>query len=61
MRALIAILLAVGALVGGILTLRASARTGMPGPDVIERAGRRERELRERESRERGSSDTDGT
>lgn len=52
MRALVAIALAVGALVGGLLALRASARTGMPRDDVIARAERRERELRAREAQD---------
>ncbi len=41
-RAVLAILVVVGALVGGLLTLRASTRLGMPSEDVIERAKRRE-------------------
>ena len=52
MKALIIILLVVGALVGGILTLRSSARTGMPSEDVIERAKKRERELEAQETDE---------
>ena len=44
-KALLIIALVVAALVGGILTLRSSARTGMPGGDVIERAKQRERSL----------------
>jgi Protein of unknown function (DUF2897) len=42
MKALIIILLVVGALIGGLLTLRSSSRTGMPGEDVIGRAKQRE-------------------
>ncbi len=41
-RAVLVILVVIGALVGGLLTLRASTRLGMPGEDVIERAKRRE-------------------
>ena len=44
-RALIIIALVVGALVGGILALRSSTRTGMPSDEVIDRAKKREREL----------------
>jgi hypothetical protein len=44
MKALVIILLVVGALIGGLLTLRSSRSSGMPGPDVLERAKRRERE-----------------
>lgn len=40
---IIALVLAV--LVGGILTLRSSARTGMPGDEVLKRASQRAREL----------------
>jgi hypothetical protein len=32
-------------IVGGVLALRSSARTGMPSPDVLDRATRRAREL----------------
>jgi hypothetical protein len=32
-------------IVGGVLALRASAKTGMPSPDVLDRASRRAREL----------------
>ena len=48
-HAVLAIMLVVGALVGGLLTLRASTRFGMPSEDVIERAKRRERARRARE------------
>jgi hypothetical protein len=47
-RAVLVILGVVGALVGGLLTLRASTRLGMPSEDVIERAKRREAERRAR-------------
>lgn len=45
--------------VGGILKLRTTARSGMPTRDVLERATRRARELEEAEKREEktGSSD----
>ncbi len=52
MKAVIIILLVLGALLGGLLALRRSARTGMPSPEVLERAGRRARELDEQERRE---------
>jgi hypothetical protein len=32
-------------IVGGVLALRSSAKTGMPPPDVLDRASRRAREL----------------
>jgi hypothetical protein len=43
MRALIVILLVVGALVGGILTLLSTRNAGMPDKNVLERARKRER------------------
>jgi Protein of unknown function (DUF2897) len=44
MRALVIILIAVAALIGGLLTLRSSRNTGMPNQDVLDRARQRERE-----------------
>lgn len=41
-----------GFVVGGILKLRATARSGMPSQDVLDRATRRARELEEAEKRE---------
>jgi Protein of unknown function (DUF2897) len=32
-------------IIGGVLALRSSAKTGMPPPDVLDRATRRAREL----------------
>ena len=32
-------------IVGGVLSLRASAKTGMPSQDVLDRASRRARQL----------------
>lgn len=45
MKAFLIIALVVGALVGGLLTLRSSTRTGMPDADVLDRAQKRAREL----------------
>lgn len=45
MKAFIIIALVVGALVGGLLTLRSSTRTGMPDAEVMGRAEKRAREL----------------
>jgi hypothetical protein len=42
--ALIAILIVVAIVAGTILTLRRTARQGMPSKDVLERANRRSRE-----------------
>jgi hypothetical protein len=44
MKALLIIVLVVAAIVGGLLTLRTTRGTGMPGPDVLNRAKQRERE-----------------
>ena len=38
-----------GFLVGGLLTLRNSARTGMPDEDVLRRAKEREKQLQQAE------------
>jgi Protein of unknown function (DUF2897) len=39
---------------GGVLSLRSSAKTGMPAKDVLDRASRRAREL---ESRDKNGGD----
>lgn len=41
MKAIIIIVLAVGVIVGGLLTLRRSGRAGMPDADVLKRASKR--------------------
>ena len=43
-KAIIIIVLVVGALLGGLLTLRRSGRTGMPDEAVLRRASKRARE-----------------
>jgi Protein of unknown function (DUF2897) len=43
-KAIIIIVLVVGAVVGGLLTLRTSGRTGMPSDEVLERAAKRARD-----------------
>ena len=43
--AAIAIVVVLVLIVGGVLALRSSAKTGMPPPDVLDRATRRAREL----------------
>ncbi|MDE2294397.1 MAG: hypothetical protein KGL36_02950 [Gammaproteobacteria bacterium] len=58
-HAILAILVVVGALVGGLLTLRASTRLGMPSEDVIERAKQREHARRAREH-DHGDGEDDG-
>jgi flagellar basal body-associated protein FliL len=53
LKTIIIIVIVVGALVGGLLTLRSSARTGMPGEDVLKRAKEREREIEQSEKNEK--------
>jgi hypothetical protein len=43
-KAIIIIVLVVGALFGGLLTLRRSGRTGMPDDAVVQRAAKRARD-----------------
>lgn len=45
LKAIIIIVLVIGALLGGLLTLRRSGRAGMPNDAVLERAAKRAREL----------------
>jgi uncharacterized membrane protein YciS (DUF1049 family) len=45
LKALLIIGLVLAVLIGGILTLRSSVRTGMPNEEVLKRAARRAREL----------------
>ncbi len=44
LKAIIIIVLVVGVLVGGLLTLRNSGRAGMPSEEVLQRAAKRARE-----------------
>ncbi|MDP8984670.1 MAG: DUF2897 family protein [Pseudomonadota bacterium] len=44
MKAIIIIIVVVGALIGGLLTLRSTRGAGMPGKDVMDRAKERARE-----------------
>ncbi len=46
------ILLVVAMLIGGLLVLRNSAKSGMPSQEVLDRAKRRERDLEQAERRE---------
>jgi hypothetical protein len=50
--AIIVAIIVLAFVVGGILKLRTSAKSGMPSQDVLERATRRARELEEAEKRE---------
>ena len=45
LKAIIIIVLVVGVLVGGLLTLRSSGRAGMPSDEVLKRATKHAREL----------------
>jgi hypothetical protein len=53
-KAIIIIVLAVGAIVGGLLTLRRSGRAGMPDDAVLRRAAQRAREQAATEDKEDG-------
>jgi len=44
LKAIIIIVIVLGFLVGGLLTLRNSGRTGMPSEDVLRRAKEREKQ-----------------
>jgi hypothetical protein len=44
-KAILIIVLVVAAVVGGILALRTTTRTGMPGEAVLDRAKRRAQDL----------------
>jgi hypothetical protein len=49
LKTIIIIVIVVGVLVGGLLTLRNSARTGMPSEDVLRRAKEREKQQVEKD------------
>jgi hypothetical protein len=44
LKAIIIIVLVVGALLGGLLTLRSSGRLGLPSDEVLKRASKRARD-----------------
>ena len=52
LKAIIIIVIVIGVLVGGLMTLRNSARTGVPGEDVLRRARQRELDLEAKEKNE---------
>jgi hypothetical protein len=54
LKAIIIILLVVGALVGGILTLRSTRNAGMPGKDLLDRAKERARAQAAKDDAESG-------
>jgi hypothetical protein len=47
LKAVVIVVLVVAALIGGLLTLRNSGRTGMPDEAVLKRAAKRARELKD--------------
>jgi hypothetical protein len=49
LKTLIIIVLVLGVVVGGLLRLRSSARTGVPGDEVLKRARQRELDLEAQE------------
>jgi hypothetical protein len=53
-KTLIIIAIVIGFLVGGLMILRSSARTGVPGEDVLRRARQRELDL---EAKEKDAND----
>lgn len=48
-KAIIVIAIVIAILIGGIMSLRRSAKTGMPSDDVLKRATQRARELEAQE------------
>ena len=57
LKAIIIIVLVVGALVGGLLTLRRTGRAGMPDDAVLQRAAKRAREQAAAEDAAKKSED----
>jgi hypothetical protein len=53
-KAIIIIVLVVGALLGGLLTLRSSGRSGLPSDAVLKRASKRAGDLAAAEKDEEG-------
>ena len=51
-KAIIIIVLVIAVLVGGLLTLRSSGRSGMPNDEVLKRAAQRAREQAAAEEQE---------
>jgi hypothetical protein len=56
LKAIIITVLVVGALIGGLLTLRSSGRLGLPSEEVLKRASKRAREQAAAEKDEDGSA-----
>ncbi len=56
LKTILIIAVAVGAILGGLLTLRNSGRAGVPDKDVLERAAKRAREQAAAEQRDDGGT-----
>jgi hypothetical protein len=56
LKAIIIIVLVVGAVIGGLLTLRSTGRAGMPDDAVLQRAAKRAREQAAAEDKGDGPS-----
>jgi hypothetical protein len=56
LKTIIIIVVVIGVLVGGLMTLRNSTRAGMPGEDVLRRAKEREKLLEETEKNEKNGN-----
>jgi hypothetical protein len=56
-KAIVIIVLVVGALVAGLLTLRNSGRAGLPNEEVLRRAAKRAREQAAAEKAAQGDKD----
>jgi hypothetical protein len=59
LKTILIIAVVIGVLVGGLLTLRSSARTGMPSEDVLGRAAAREREQAAKDEAAKDSTERD--
>jgi hypothetical protein len=55
LKAIIIIMVVVGVVVGGLLTLRNSGRAGLPDDDVLKRAAKRARDQAAAEAKEEQS------
>ena len=56
LKAIIIIVLVLGAVIGGLMTLRSSGRAGMPDDAVLKRAAKRAREQAAAEDKEDGQA-----
>lgn len=52
-KAIVIFVVVIAALLGGLMALRSSRRTGMPGEDVLKRAAERAREQAAKDEAER--------